>query len=281
MNRPSKFLSWYYWKNHRKEYEETKDLPWPTTHDYYNREVILKTPSGICPICGGMEELCYLSPYGERQDDYGNELYCICSSLMFQDLHVREMKNAVGSNVQYRSLSNFRIQGRTSSDRKRMSNNLETAKKWIDEPIFWMLLGGDNGTGKTHIMWSLYHTVEPMAIYISSGVAEQKLHKSRRVDRVDEFIAALSNVPYLFLDDWGMETGGNFFDGALNTIIDNRWIDANEKITVVATNLHNDSMREENRRVYSRIMDVNNSVYLNFFGFGDVRLDRNRSKSNA
>lgn len=279
MSKPSKFLSWLYWKNHRQEYQELKKLPWPTTHDYYTKTVITETPSNICPICGGMEELCYLSPYGEKQDDHGNELYCVCSSLTFQDLHVREMKNRINGRTQYRSLDNFRIQGATKPDQERMRKNLEIAKHWTHDPSFWLLLYGDNGTGKTHILWSLYNTVEPMAIYISSGTAEQQLHKSRRNDSVYEFINALSNVPYLFLDDWGMETGGNFFSGALNTIIDNRWIDAKEKITIVATNLQPNNMQEENKRVFSRIMDVSNSVALNFYGFGDMR--RNRSQANA
>lgn len=278
MSRPSKFFSWLYWKNHRKDYDEVSKLPWPTDYSNFDRSVLQNTPSLLCPICGGAEELCYLTPYAEHEDANGNELYCICSSLTFQK-HIAEMKERVGGRVQYKSLDNFRIQGSNDIEKDKMRNNLETAKMWADKPTFWMLMAGDNGTGKTHIMWSLYHIVEPIAVYINTGRAEQLLHRNRRSDTVPQFIDDLSNAPVLFLDDWGMETGGNFFNGALNTIIDNRWVDAPEKITIVATNNRPSTMKESNKRVYSRIMDVNSSVLLDFFGFADIR--RKRSKSNA
>mgnify|MGYP002396671608 CR=1 FL=1 len=129
-----------------------------------------------------------------------------------------------------------------------------------------MYLWGIVGTGKTHILRSIKTAFGSMALYISAGDFEQKMHERRQNDTLGNFYQVFVSAPILLLDDLGMEYGGELLKTGIEKIIDLRYERWRDKPTIVASNKSPLGFEKYLSRAADRVMDKERSTTLYISG---------------
>jgi len=147
------------------------------------------------------------------------------------------------------------------------SKIVEIGSQFILKPQS-LILTGDPGRGKTYFSYCLVRgTVEKF------GIASTRWFKSKQLDdrivqemskfgSASSFINSLCEVPFLFIDDFGVDRDTERAQRDYYEIIDNRWED--EKPTIISTNLSPKRIEETyGERIFSRFKD---SKWIKFTG---------------
>lgn len=211
----------------------------------------------ICPLCDGWKSFVAtddMKPY-----------YCFCATLQWLDrkYHLAKSYGSPAAKVNIDSLNplNYIV---PTVDTKAAAEDLNTLKtdlkKWIKKPDYWMLIVGGTGCGKSHIMQWINSCLPWMSTYISAGKLQGKLFTSLKDNSTQEFIEALSRIPLLLLDDWGLEHAGSFTTDALAAVIDARYLMTPKLPVIVTTNRSFGDLTgapdQATRRIASRMVDT-------------------------
>lgn len=82
-------------------------------------------------------------------------------------------------------------------------------KKWIKNPKNSLFLSGNTGSGKTYfciaLLRELIESYNPWVIYIRSDALDNELLKAVEDRQEDYVLEKYNSVPYLFIDDLGVE----------------------------------------------------------------------------
>jgi DNA replication protein DnaC len=163
---------------------------------------------------------------------------------------------------------------------------MREAAVFADKPRGWLVLVGEVGRGKTHLAAAIKNHLEESAVFITVPSLLDHLratyapHSAMTYDRTfDRFL----NAEVLILDDYGTHSSTPWAEEKLFQLINHRF---NARLpTVITTNIAFDQPRtlnastQQERRVYSRILDLGNVVKLDapHFKLGDVKLTRRRA----
>lgn len=136
-----------------------------------------------------------------------------------------------------------------------------------------LVLYGPSGLGKTYLLKSISKRVRERGVQTLVMNANALLNHIRQAyfARDEEVDQPYYNVPLLLIDDLGTEPlWENITLEQIFALLEHR---IQQRLqTVISTNLSLDQIRERyTRRIYSRLMDVNHSLVLQFQG-QDVRL---------
>lgn len=212
----------------------------------------------ICPICNGVQSF-YAS-------DDGLQYYCLCATLKWLDRRHQEAEEweTRVAPAKLSDLVPLAIPDETAA--KDLRKTLEVVRSFLDFPDFWMLLQGDTGCGKSHILRSIKTALPWLVTYISAESLQSKLFSALGSGRVDEFRRVLELAPVLLIDDLGIEHKSSFTLDTIAGVINVRYSNHIEKPTVVATNLSFGDLTASPdialRRVGSRLVDTKISKYL-------------------
>jgi hypothetical protein len=151
-----------------------------------------------CPICEG-------TPARTWSD--GVKRYCACSLLKLLSHNEEEYKEYQSPFHQMTLDALHPLHNPPDEADVMLTDTIKYVKGWINRLSGWMFIWGGRGIGKTHILQSI-RTALPrgLSIYITAGDFRSKLFSSQRKDgEVEALFNALSSIPILLFDDWGME----------------------------------------------------------------------------
>lgn len=135
------------------------------------------------------------------------------------------------------------------------------AMSFIKNPRSVLLLG-KAGRGKTFFMFSIIRALfelrnvqlADLSFYRSIELDARLVSEFERWKSVDYFIKQLSDVNYLFIDDFGLERDTSKAERDFYDLIDRRT--SNEKITVYSSNLDEASLKKVfGERISSRLKE--------------------------
>jgi DNA replication protein DnaC len=147
----------------------------------------------------------------------------------------------------------------------------EKAEVWLKNP-FSLILEGLPGRGKTYFLFSLIRGLlakEPLykiRFFRSKDLDDKILDEFKLYGSSKTILKSVSEVEFLFIDDFGIERGTEKSERDYYEIIDKRI--ANELVTVISTNLDkNELTNMYGSRIASRLKEC---VGLKFEG-NDLR----------
>lgn len=135
---------------------------------------------------------------------------------------------------------------------------VEAGKRWLAKPTKSLILSGDVGRGKTYFMWALMRgLIDRMGLlaarfFRSKNIDDRLLKELREVGSAEFFLQTLKEVPFLFLDDFGVERSGERSEREYFELIDERveW----DKPMIISTNLNDEEILNcYGSRIHSRL----------------------------
>lgn len=130
-----------------------------------------------------------------------------------------------------------------------------TAKKIAegDCDFIWLIICGGVGNGKTHLLNAIANLVivrdlKVKLVMMADLLSELKM--AMKDNQVEFIMADLKKVPYLLIDELGLEYGSDWEKEKIEELLGSRW--ANGRFTVVATNR---DIEELPPRIKSRFQD--------------------------
>jgi DNA replication protein DnaC len=189
--------------------------------------------------------------------DFGRSIRCSCKVAEDRAAHAKRAQQA--SNLSGRLLTKtFETFDCARSESAR--NACAILREFADNPEGWVLLHGNRGTGKTHLLAAvanalmargdgqympLYVVVPDFLEYLRAGYDSDKLSESASWRMADA-----RECPVLLLDDLGVEKRSPWSDEQMYQLLNHRY---NEGLpTVIASNVMLDELEP---RIASRIQD--------------------------
>lgn len=133
----------------------------------------------------------------------------------------------------------------------------DVARTWLSRPGM-LVISGDVGTGKTRFSYALTKAVIekyglPHVRWIKSKTLDDKIIAALNLDGDSSYILeSICDIPFLFLDDFGVDRATERAERDYYQIIDERW--ENRRPTVITTNLtHEEIAKHYGARIYSRL----------------------------
>lgn len=249
----SRLDSWLFWKAFlEKNPGKFGGYKFPQSIQNYEKET-----GKDCPICHGFQ-------CGKIKEKM---YFCICSTLRWLQQSHHDLQD-YETPIRPTSLDTLHPLGLSPEGDNDLKILLRDLKEWIIRPAGWMIIQGGNGSGKTHCLQAIKTSLDGLAAFISVDRFQQKLFAAKDEEgAVQELIQNLSTIPILLLDDWGLEHNSPWTTNTLASIINRRYMYAEEFPTVVTFNMPiGDLLRTPDparRRIISRLIDSEKStVYL-------------------
>ncbi len=148
----------------------------------------------------------------------------------------------------------------------------DLGREWLENKNSLILYGGV-GTGKTYFAYCLAKallskTYYGNVIFMSSKALDERLMSEyKNFGSTKHAIETFSEIPFLFIDDFGVERSTDKMERDLLEILDFRFV--NFKTTVLTTNLDAEMIEKlYGERIFSRLKSYE---YL-YFGTKDLRV---------
>jgi DNA replication protein DnaC len=177
-----------------------------------------------CPLCRGAGAFVGAN----------HAVYCFCSLLRRRDeLAYAERPESVWEKKTLAALDRKFNPG--------MGSVVQRMVRFIQYPDTWLVLSGQTGTGKSHILQAIMSWWSPWFLYVTANDLERWLRvglndEARSVQWVMD---ALQTTPGLIIDDLGIEYSTPWIRQKLEDLIEYRGRDVHwfDKITVFGTNI--------------------------------------------
>jgi len=124
----------------------------------------------------------------------------------------------------------------------------------------WLIIYGNPGCGKTHLLNAIANRVIERgfgARYVLMADLLSELRMAIKTNETDEKLQELKRVPYLLIDEVGLEYGSDWEKQKVDELLTARW--ANGRFTIAATNLDIEQLPD---RIRSRFKDKHLSRYV-------------------
>lgn len=229
---------------------------------------------GQLDVCSCVTQMCRCNgrpPY-QYWDDDSQRCWCPCQGARRRLAHIKELfrQADVPSRYRYKLRDDFDTtapDGTPLQVSHRAQQVLGFATALVDtnsDPEKGWLLLGPPGTGKTLLACIvlnelLLRRARPGRFVNLSRKFFQQLRdtfsqESEQYGRTWQILDHLCNIPYLVLDDFGVQRGTEWEDEMLYDLIDARYGDVN--FTVVTSNQSRAELEEANGRVMSRLVEM-------------------------
>ena len=156
----------------------------------------------------------------------------------------------------------------SSSDQQRsLRKARETLEQWARDPVGWVVITGNTGSGKTHLSVAVARKfVDVGRVVVFANVADlmDRLRRQSFTDRDDTTMQELQAADLLILDDMGMERITPFADEKLYLIINYRYEWASP--TVITTNLQPEQIFDRRPHIASRLLDFRRTMHIQISG---------------
>lgn len=135
---------------------------------------------------------------------------------------------------------------------KQPKTTLDSLKEFCAKPEGFLLVSGNNGTGKSFAALQLYHTQtryrlpdhdDTEAIFITQ--ADLNMRWLSNQEHLKFLLNQVCQTKFLVLDDIGTRTPSDAFIDFLYAIVDHRYTYRHKQATIITTNLNASDMREK------------------------------------
>lgn len=240
---------------------------------YYDRSVQAGR-YGQLRLCSCIADQCACSgvPPFQHWDGHGQRHWCFCRSYRRRLAETNRLYKEADIPERYRwkYISDFLRTAPDGTALPYVSRALDTVNTIVDsevstEPQRGFLLHGNPGTGKTllgAIMLNelILRWAKPGRFLNLSRKYFQRLRDTYSEDsdeygRTWQIVEELCNMPFLVLDDFGIQRGTDWEMEMLYELVDARY--AEERFTVITTNQDIEEIRKLSRgRIYSRLVEM-------------------------
>ena len=230
--------------------------------------------------CGGK------SPFMTLDPTSGEPTWCPCHSFRMKKYHINQYikKSGIPAPFRFKFLSDFKEHydtGKSIPEARQLKSYFSTLVDNIHnnkESIKGFYLWGAPGRGKTFFSYVLlnqliFQFVKP-GKFISLSKSFQELRHTFDEGSVNEgellpMIEMLSNVPFLVIDDFGVQRNTEWEMEILYNLIDARY--SNRRLTFVTTNQKVDELKElAQGRIYSRFLEMCYIVHVSGHDFREM-----------
>lgn len=229
---------------------------------------------GELKICGCIEKKCVcgrVEPF-QMFDDKGNHSWCPCRGPRLRLTAVKKAfrDSQIPKKFKWKFREDFKIEHPIANKIIGFVDTIRDKKpdeKWKHGFYLW----GPAGSGKT-LLASIF-LQELMLKYSQPGkfvdLSRQFFQRLKRsYDSADELYGTggqildeLINIPFLVIDDFGVQRNTEWESEMLYNLIDSRY--AEEKPTIITSNSDiKDYKKVAKGRVYSRILEMCNIIYI-------------------
>lgn len=135
--------------------------------------------------------------------------------------------------------------------------------EWVlgtGKPI--LTLAGPTGTGKSHLgMAAALHVRDrgQAVIYREEAILLEDFRKGIQRRNMDEIVSIIESVPWLILDEVGIEAISDTFKATYDRIFNSRWKNAGGLRTLLLTNAKSADLSP---RIASRLKDVERATFI-------------------
>ena len=216
-------------------------------------------PDPECPLCKGIGWVKHSVPVGHP--DFGKLFPCDC---LLPVLKRRQMERLVGVSglgpaLRGKTFTNFLKVHRTSNGRRPESNRaaMRAAHAFAENPQGWLVIGGGNGAGKTHLAAAIANHRARQALPVLFVVVPDLLDHLRATFNpqsaisFDKRFEEVRQAPFLVLDDLGTESATPWAREKLYQIFDYRYNAGLPTVITTAT-----AIEELDPRLATRMLDV-------------------------
>lgn len=138
----------------------------------------------------------------------------------------------------------------------------------------WLIIYGGTGNGKSHLLNAIANAVMNRGVAVRLVLMAELLSSLRmaiETKQVDFKLKELKEIPYLLIDELGLEYGTDWEKEKIEELLSARWHYG--RTTIAASNLDIEQLPD---RIKSRFKDANLSRWVLNEG-GDYRLTRGRA----
>ena len=233
-----------------------------------------------CCRCGGKSPFMTLDPAS------GEPTWCPCHPFRMKKYHINQYikKSGIPAPFRFKFLSDFKEQyddGQPIPEARRLKSFFSTLVDNIhndNESIKGFYLWGSPGRGKTFFSYVLlnqliFQFVKP-GKFISLSKSFQELRHTFDEGSATEgellpMIEMLSTVPFLVIDDFGVQRNTEWEMEILYNLIDARY--SNRRLTFVTTNQKVDELKElAQGRIYSRLLEMCYIIHVTGHDFREL-----------
>ncbi len=206
------------------------------------------TPVSGCALCGAAQTMCgglgyiqYNVPYGHP--NFGKMLRCP-RQLQAEQTRITEMRDIANlSAYADKTLDNFvtEREGLPAKHKNTLASAVERARTYAAKPEGWLLITGFNGTGKTHLAAGVANVVvakHHALMFVTAPDLFDHLRRTYQEDSdegYDEVFERVRNIPFLVLDDLGVENQSTWVTEKLFQLLNHRYI--HRLPTIITSNI--------------------------------------------
>jgi len=190
---------------------------------------------------------------------------CICD-LKYHESRYMYVKSLLESIHEEARFDTFREWGDSEATRTQSRYLRDSVIEWTDNASNWLVIQGNNGCGKSHLLSAINNSFTPWTLYLSmtdlEGMYFESLNNDSEGMNFQVLIDTISRHPILLLDDIGSDQGKDFAKSATRKIIDFRYRMYSEFPTVIATNYAEQDLKAYDRRIGDRVFDKTNNTII-------------------
>ena len=208
-----------------------------------------------CPVCKGARVVHPRLPSGKT--DYGHVVPCLCTR---NDADVDRAFTWASQFNKQKEMTfesfDWKRDNLSAEQRDNLDNAYHLAFEFAKSPDGWLILRGDNGSGKTHLAAAIvnyrYKMKQPALFVVVPDFLDhlRSAFKPDSETSYDQLFESVKNAPLLILDDFGKHSSTPWAQEKLFQVINYRY---NAKLpTVITTNLEEEDM---DNSILSRFAD--------------------------
>lgn len=205
---------------------------------------------GLCVHCNGSGYI--------NEKNFG-KLRCLCQLINYTIPDIISTFGEIRTDFPSGNIERLIEWSGSNLANKEIAELKTVVRKWEHYPKGWLTIIGRPGTGKTEIMTWLAKRLYPWALYITDPNFESIIHNALNKEvpkkSYNNIIYAIQRAPILLYDDYGSGYGSKFSASSLRSVIDWRYANHSEYLTVVTSNLSRAKLKMLDPRIADRILD--------------------------
>ncbi len=151
-----------------------------------------------------------------------------------------------------------------------LENAIIKCQDWSANPEGILMLAGNYGSGKSHLLRAINTRLFPIALYLTASDFEWGCFSAMESGKLHIYVDIIAHCPVLLFDDYGMEYGAEFIWSQITHIVDVRSRRIQVYPMAIATNKTGRDIKYEGR-VGSRLMDSDHLTYVKMRNVPDYR----------